>query len=183
MKKMTEIAQELLLPVLQKNCVVCDFTLGNGYDCAFFMQQPHKIIYAFEVQEEVLINTKERLKRYNGKVQYIHDGHEQFDHYVHEKIDAAIFNFGYCPNGNKWITTKLSTSSMAVEKAINRLAIHGRLVLVLYPGHEEGKKESEYFSEWAKKLSPHEYAILKISMENRKQSTFIVCIERIREVK
>lgn len=183
MRKITEIAQQMLIPCLHENSIVADFTLGNGYDCEFLIDHNHKKIYAFEIQKTVIEDTKKRLASKSDSVSFICDGHEHCLQYIKEEIDAAIFNFGYCPKGDKQITTMLSTSKQAVENALSILKVHGRIVLVIYPGHEQGKKEANHFLSWVKKLDSRIYECIKFSMENRKDCPFILCIEKIRESK
>lgn len=180
MKKITEIAQQMLIPCLHEDSIVADFTLGNGYDCEFLISHSPKYIYAFEIQKTVIENTKKRLDDKHKNVQFICDGHENLLRYIEEKIDAGIFNFGYCPTGDKKITTKLITSRKAVEDALSILKLRGRLVLVLYPGHPQGKEEADYFSSYVKQLDTSLYEVCKISIENRIHCPFILCIEKIR---
>lgn len=183
MKKITEIAQQMLIPCLYENSIVADFTLGNGYDCEFFLKHPHQHIYAFEIQESVIETTKKKFDKKDETITFINDGHEHCLMYIQEEIDAAIFNFGYCPKGDKSITTKLLTSKKAVEDALSKLKVNGRIVLVLYVGHEQGKEEAEYFQDWIKQLDSRIYEAAKFSMENRKACPCILCIEKIRELK
>ena len=93
-------------------------------------------------------------------------------------FDVGIFNFGYLPQTDKCVTTKLATSKIAVEKALACLAVHGVLILVLYPGHAEGKKEADYFLEKAKALPSKQFAICHIALMNKKQAPSILVIER-----
>ena len=58
----------------------------------------------------------------------------------HGCIDAAIFNLGYLPKGNK-IVTKPETTIMAINEIFDILSIEGIIILVIYHGHEEGKVE------------------------------------------
>lgn len=180
MRKITEIAQEMLVPCLHEHSIVADFTLGNGYDCEFLIAHEHKRIYAFEIQKKVMESTKKRLASKSESVSFICDGHENCLYYIKEGIDAAIFNFGYCPKADKQITTMLSTSKQAVENALRLLKVQGRIVLVIYPGHEQGKKEANHFLSWIKTLDSRVYECIKFSMENRKDCPFILCIEKIR---
>ncbi|NBK96652.1 MAG: 16S rRNA (cytosine(1402)-N(4))-methyltransferase [Erysipelotrichia bacterium] len=180
MKKITEIALEMLQPSLKKGGVGVDFTLGNGNDLAFLARFELRKIYAFEIQKEVLEATKQRLQLKAEQVSFINDGHEHCLSYIRESIDVGIFNFGYCPKGDKSITTKLSTSKQAVESALRLLNVQGRLVLVLYLGHRQGNEEAQYFSEWVKHLDSHQYECTRFSIENRVNCPFILCIEKIR---
>ena len=72
--------------------IAVDFTMGNGYDTLFLSGLANKV-YSFDIQEQALVNTKERLKDVNN-VELILDSHEHVDKYV-DRIDVGIFNLGY----------------------------------------------------------------------------------------
>lgn len=178
MKKITQIAQEALISCIKENGIYADFTLGEGHDSRFLLQYPIGKLYAFEKQKKVLEHTKTLLN--DERLIFINDGHENLADYIKEPVDGAIFNFGYYPQGNHGITTQLETSKAAVTAALKKIKKQGRLVLVIYPGHEEGKKESEHFAAWAKTLPSHFYAVGKITMENKQNCPWILIIERVR---
>lgn len=181
MKKVVEIAHDLLLSVIPKDSVVADLTCGNGFDTCFLagLDQVKKV-YAFDIQTKAIEHTKEKLiqQKLAQNCILIKDGHEHVDQYIKEELDAAIFNFGYLPHGDEWITTKLDTSQCAVSKVLKLLKKHGILILVLYPGHEEGKKESDYFNEWVTQLDSSRFSIMSIRMENKVKSPYVLVIEK-----
>ena len=133
-------SHQFLLPVLHKQAICIDATMGNGKDTLFFLKQNVHTVYAFEIQKEVYTNTVSKIENRRFKPYCI--GHERMDEYVHKEVDAIVFNFGYCPGFDSSITTTLKTSLVAVEKAISLLKQKGRLALVFYP-HEEGLKEAK----------------------------------------
>lgn len=183
MKKVVEIAHDILVSKIPKDSVVADMTCGNGFDTCFLagLDQVKKVI-AFDIQKEAIKHTREKLKQ-QALEQHcilIEDGHEHADQYIKEELDAAIFNFGYLPHGDEWITTKLVTSQCAVSKVLKLLKKHGILILVLYPGHEEGKKESEYFSDWVTHLDSSRFSVMSIRMENKVKSPYLLIVEKIR---
>ena len=85
---------------------------------------------AFDIQEEALFQTRTLLAKHHLAACLIRDSHENLDHYVKKPLDAAIFNFGYLPNGDKTITTTADSSLSAVQKALSLLKDTGILVLV-----------------------------------------------------
>lgn len=175
MKKITDYAHDAFLP-MQKDGIYADFTLGEGNDADFFLSYPVKKVYGFEIQEETMQRAKQKIQ--DERMVFIEDGHENLDRYLDEKLDGAIFNFGYDPKGDKKITTKLETSKIAVEKALNVLKPKGRCVLVCYEGHEEGKKEADYFLDYVRHLPSKPYSVMKLTMENKKLCPFILIIEK-----
>ena len=179
MKKIVEMTHDIIRNYTKSKGIAVDFTMGNGYDTLFLAQQDFAKVIAFDIQEESLMRTKALLQQEKqlAKVNLICDGHENLDAYV-SAFDVGIFNFGYLPQTDKCVTTKLATSKIAVEKALACLAVYGVLLLVLYPGHEDGKKEADYFLEKAKALPSKQFAICHIALMNKKQAPSILVIER-----
>ena len=59
------------------------------------------------------------------------------------KISLVLFNLGYLPGGDKTVTTNYKTSIQAIKESFNLLNNKGLILIVVYPGHEEGLKESK----------------------------------------
>ena len=57
-----EMAHQFLAEVITKEDVVVDATMGNGHDTAFLAQLAGQV-YAFDIQEQALVNTQERLEK------------------------------------------------------------------------------------------------------------------------
>lgn len=181
-KKIVDIAHDMILSLLKEDSIGVDFTLGQGNDVLFLAQQKSiQHVYGFDIQERAIEQSNQKLCEYGckEKVTLILDGHEHMEHYV-DCFDIGIFNFGFLPHGNETITTLLETSKVAVEKALKRLRKKGVLVLVIYPGHTQGKEESLYFDEWCKALDGHYFNVLTLRFDNRESAPYIKIIERIR---
>ncbi|WP_019313702.1 tRNA (mnm(5)s(2)U34)-methyltransferase, partial [Streptococcus mutans] len=109
-KRPIELSHDFLSQVLDKNSIAIDATMGNGNDTVFLSHLAKKV-YAFDVQEQALIKTREKLEQLNIKnVQLILDGHQTIDKYVDEPIRAAIFNLGYLPSADKSVITQPATT-------------------------------------------------------------------------
>lgn len=147
MKSMVDLSHEFLKPALHKQAICIDATLGQGKDTDFFLSQNVRIVYGFEIQKDVFESTKERLD--DQRTCFYNVGHEHMEEYIHEEVDAIIFNFGYFPQGDRDITTQSSSSVSAVRQALNLLKVKGRMVLVMYP-HESGKEEAICVEEFLK---------------------------------
>ena len=105
-KRPLHLSHDFLAEVLDDGAVAVDATMGNGNDTAFLAQHAKKV-YAFDVQEQALKSTQERLeKQAISNAQLILDGHQNLDKYVSEPIRAAIFNLGYLPSADKTVITK-----------------------------------------------------------------------------
>lgn len=59
-KRPIHLSHDFLAEVMDKSSVVVDATMGNGNDTAFFGTISEKV-YAFDVQEQAIRKTSERL--------------------------------------------------------------------------------------------------------------------------
>lgn len=153
--------------------VAVDMTMGNGHDTAFLMTCCDEV-YAFDIQEKALENTKKRI----GDAKHVHlilDGHENVDRYL-TSFDIGIFNLGYLPLEDHVITTLLPTTKIAIEKAISMFK--KVLFIVVYPGHQEGYKESEWIDDYVSSLDTHMYNVSCYRMLNKNKSPYVIEIER-----
>lgn len=119
MKSMVDLSHEFLKPVLHKQAICVDATLGQGKDTDFFLSQNVHKVYGFEIQRDVFESTKERLD--DQRTCFYNVGHEHMEEYIYEEVDAIIFNFGYFPQGDHGITTQSSSSVSAVRQALKLL--------------------------------------------------------------
>lgn len=139
---MTEKSHELLLPYLNQHTIALDLTLGNGYDTLFLSQHTKKI-YSFDIQQQAIDQSLILLNSHGIKnVKLILDSHENILKYT-KKFDVGIFNLGYLPGGDKAITTVPKSTFKALDILLSNNI--KALVVVIYPGHEEGMKESLMF--------------------------------------
>lgn len=121
-------------------------TMGNGNDTLFLCQRARKV-YAFDISEEALVNTKKKLEGYDN-YKLILDSHANSDKYIKEKCDLIIFNFGFLPNGKKYSVTEKHSSLIAVKNAYKQLRDNGYLVISFYIGHKGGKEEFYLIDEY-----------------------------------
>ncbi len=182
MFQLLEIAKIFLKEAkIKSDGVLVDFTMGNGYDTLYLCSLvPNGKVYAFDIQEDAIINTKKRLDE-NGvtaKVQLIHDSHSNAKKYIDTEIDAGMFNLGYLPGGDKNIHTMHETTLKAVKDAIGMLKKGGILVISVYPGHEEGKREGEMLLEMLKEYDKKQYWISHFYLVNSPDAPFIITIEK-----
>lgn len=181
MKKIVDIAHELAKQAMHDNAVCCDFTLGQGYDATCLAQQPQcRRLYGFDIQQAAITESTKRLKAagvYEKCVLFCVN-HADCDTYIQEKLDVGIFNFGYLPHGDAAITTMADTSLCAVKKALRLLKVHGVLLLVVYPGHEQGKQESERLDALSSALPSRWYSVARITMHNKRNCPYILMIEK-----
>jgi len=129
---------KILKEVIDKNSIVVDATCGNGNDTLFLAQSAAKKVYAFDIQQQAIDSTLKLLQTNNclEKCEVILDSHSNFDNYISEPIKAVVFNLGYLPNADHTITTLADTTLLAIDKFLTNLEINGRIVIVVYWGHE-----------------------------------------------
>ncbi len=179
MKKITEMAHIVLAPYIHAEAICADFTAGNGNDTLFFCERAQKgFVYAFDIQKEAVRQCEAVLKVYPN-VKLILDNHIHMENYIHEQLDAAIFNFGYLPNSASTLVSEPQTSLIAVQRAFALCKRHALLVLVCYPGHEIGEQEAQCISEWCHTLKSDEARIMKIAMVNKPHAPFLYAIEKL----
>nr|WP_101131415.1 class I SAM-dependent methyltransferase [Neisseria meningitidis] len=185
LKNILPFAHCLLRQALPEGGNALDGTSGNGHDTLFLAQTAGNRgkVWAFDVQPQALNNTRCRLKEAGcSNVQLIPDGHENLKQYVSEPLNAAIFNFGWLPGGDKSLTTRTETSIAALSAALSLLKENGMLIAVLYPGHENGKQEAEAVGQWAKNLPQEQFAVLRYGFTNRKNNPpYLLAFEKLRQ--
>ena len=148
-------ARLLMKENLKKTDLVIDATTGNGKDSLFLLsiiEDGH--LFGFDIQKEAIKNTNDLLKEKFNNYTLFNTGHENMYKTLKEyenKISLIVFNLGYLPRGNKEITTKVDTTIKAIKDSINLLNKKGHIVITIYPGHNEGLKESEKVKEFLKK--------------------------------
>jgi len=173
--KITELSHELLAKT--KNArIAIDMTCGNGQD-TIFLAEISKEVYAFDIQEIAINNTKRLLKE--NKIDNVivkKESHELFDIYVNTPFDIAIYNLGFLPGGDKKIKTEALTVIKSLEKAVSLLANDGRIIIVIYL-HD--KLESESIEGFVSNLNS-EFDVMKYKILNKKKSPYIIEIHRVK---
>ena len=178
--QVVEFSHMLLKEYINKNGVVIDATMGNGYDTIFLANlvgEKGRVI-SFDIQKRAIENSKRRLEKNKlmDRVEIIEDGHENLDKYIDKKIDAIIFNLGYLPGANKSITTKRTTTITAFKKGLNYLKIGGIIVLVIYTGHPGGIEELNAVLDFASSLDQNNYNVLRYNFINQQSSPQVLAV-------
>lgn len=171
---MTDNVHQLIKMHIQeqqkKNLIAIDATLGNGFDLEFLNTiKEIGTIYGFDIQQIAIETSMQKVRESAKHIRLIQDSHACIDNYVTEPIDLAVFNLGYLPGGDKEIVTKVQSSLAAIDKVLQQLADKGLVVIMTYPGHEEGLKEHESIRAYVKQLHKKELSILELSVKNVKK--------------
>lgn len=182
MESILEFAHTLLRNILDRfdNCV--DMTVGNGND-TLFLASICNHVYGFDIQKQALDITNEKLKcNHFNNVSLYEDSHENINQYDLKNVKGIIFNLGYLPKGNKNITTKVSSTLIALNKSLSLLKKGGICILVIYPGHQEGLKESVEILRFTASLSQKEYQVLRYEFFNQKNNPpYLIAIQKLKE--
>lgn len=179
MKRPLEMAHDFLAQVITKEDIVVDATMGNGYD-TLFLANLAKQVYAFDIQEQALEKTSQRLQEAGlTNAELILQGHETVDQFVRE-VKAAIFNLGYLPSADKSIITQPQTTLDALDKLCHMLVKGGRIAIMIYYGHEGGDIERDAVMDFVSHLPQQEYtAAIYRTLNQINNPPFLVMIEKL----
>ena len=178
MKRPLYMGQEFLAQVLGPDDIAVDATMGQGGD-TLFLAQHAGLVHAFDIQEQALIWTRERLSQAGyDHVELHHRGHEHVDDYV-THCKAAIFNLGYLPRTDKTVITQAATTLIAIEKLLVLLEVGGRMSIMIYHGHEGGADERDAVLGFVSKLDQTAYTVMLYRPLNQvNHPPFLIMIEK-----
>jgi predicted methyltransferase len=150
---------------------VIDATAGNGNDTLFLANLVGEKgqVFAFDTQKEAILNTKTTLQTEN-KVTFVtllNQCHGKMQDFVKEKVQLILFNLGYLPKSNKKITTKQETTMKAIKSSLSMLKQHGLTLIIIYRGHEEGKKEEKKIKQFVESLPQKQFNTFQIVFPNQ----------------
>ncbi|MFK3958043.1 class I SAM-dependent methyltransferase [Guptibacillus hwajinpoensis] len=187
LQRILPFTRTLLNSVLTEGGIAIDGTCGNGHDTLFLAESVGKLgkVYGFDIQSEAIEATEKRLTEANqsAQVALFHESHASINSNIETKdvgnVSAAIFNLGYLPGGDKTIVTKPEETIQAVTDILHLLRSEGLLILVVYPGHPEGKIESEKVTDFASGLDQSHYQVLKYQFINQiNEPPYILAISK-----
>lgn len=153
---------------LTKDHVAVDLTAGNGKDTLFLAERASRVL-AMDIQQAAIEKTEAFLKENHVKnVALIRDSHENVSRYVDlQAVDVFVMNLGYLPGGDKKITTTWPATMHTLYEILAAMKSGALLSLAIYPGHEEGKVESEGIKEMIGNLDQKVYKVVKITFPNQ----------------
>jgi len=165
-------SKELLQRIVREGDTVVDATAGNGHDTALLARLVGKKgrVYAFDIQTEALMQTRERLKQQglSAQVTLIHDGHENMAAYLQQPVGAIVFNLGYLPGGSHDLVTRPETTVAAMAAGLQQLRPGGVMLLVIYTGHPGGVAERDAVINYAAALDQKLFDVLHYQFINQK---------------
>ncbi|MCR4435563.1 MAG: class I SAM-dependent methyltransferase [Clostridiales bacterium] len=177
-------SHHLIRSVVKPGDIVIDATAGNGHDTAFLAELVGSggKVYAFDIQEQALQQTRERLAglKLLDRVELIKDGHQNMDRYVAGKVKAVMFNLGYLPGGDHRIGTRGDTTVAAILKSMDLVEVNGIISIVVYYGGDSGFEEKDRVMDLIRKIDHRQFTVMKTEFVNQVNCPPIfVCIEKL----
>ena len=177
------VAQKFIADGLSESALTVDATTGNGHDTLFLARQlkDKGLVYSFDIQKQALEKAAKLLNENElaHKVKFIHDSHENIADYIHEPLDAVMFNLGYLPGGDHNIITKPDSTIKALAAAVNLLKVGGKISLAVYIGHQGGSEELAAVENYVEQLEARMYRAIKITTVNRTSAPVLFLMERV----
>jgi len=156
-----------------------DATCGNGHDTEFLLSLNFDKVLAFDVQQQALDNTRERIASYSQtRFDLIHANHQNMQQHISGKADCVMFNLGYLPNADKELTTHTDSTLLALNASTNILSCSGIISVLCYPGHTEGKLETDAVQQWVNKLNDHWRVETFLSNAPKPTAPILILIQR-----
>lgn len=169
---------------------VIDATAGSGVDTLALAELvgPKGTVYAFDIQQEALDRTRERLSALASgdklpAVKLLLKNHgrmvEAVDPVVAQQVSAVMFNLGYLPGSSDLtIITEPATTIAALDAAITLLRPGGIVTCVLYPGHPGGEEEAVAVEIWAAQLPQSLAQAVTYRQSQRPAAPYLVAVEK-----
>lgn len=185
----------LLAEVLEPGDLAVDLTAGNGHDTFFLAHQvgAEGHVIAFDVQPSALERTAARLADANfltrrieapadlqgaNGVTLVQESHSKLGDYLVAGPKAVIANLGYLPGGDRSLVTRPQSTLEALRVGLSRLAVGGRLAVVVYVGHPGGGDEAEVVETLFAALSAEFWQVLSLRAANRPQAPFLLVAQK-----
>lgn len=178
--KILPAAKKLMEEIVSPGDTVVDATCGNGHDTKFLAELtgPGGIVYSFDIQKMAIDNARELTVGLDN-IEFILDSHSCIESHLDMPVQAAMFNLGYLPKGDKSITTESESTIEALRQLFHLLKPGGRIVIVVYHGHEKGKDEKDALYDYLSHVPQQEADILEYRFINQKNNApFILCMEK-----
>jgi SAM-dependent methyltransferase len=162
---------------IHRQARVIDATVGNGNDAATITRllSHSGKFFGFDIQHEAIEQTTRRLATQHVQctIDLFQQSHSTMlpilEQYI-EKIDCVIFNLGYLPHADHHVTTIIQTTYTAILQALTLLKHKGLLIIVTYPGHDNGLIEHEQLRKLFTQANAANYFITTYRAVNNKRN-------------
>lgn len=179
-KKILPAGKDFIEEIVDPADTLIDATCGNGHDSAYLSGLvPNGHVYSFDIQSQAIESAKNNYPKTN--ISFIHYGHENIGSHVKAPVKAGIFNLGYLPGGDKSITTAYQTTIAAINELFKLLTAGGRIIIVVYHGHDSGKIERDALLDHLTSWDQNQAQVLMYQYINQKNNApFLLVIEKLR---
>lgn len=178
-------AKRLISQTVLPGEMVVDATAGNGNDTLFLAEHVGEKghVYAFDIQQQALDSTANRLDHLMDRTTLILDSHANVDQYVQAPIGGAMFNLGYLPRSEDLsVITKPDSTIEAIHKLLGLLKKDGLMTIAVYDGHEGGAQERDALLAYVKGLYQTEVHVIKYQLVNQPNNPpFLLAIEKLKD--
>lgn len=165
------LAHNFMKNHIKEGDICVDATAGNGNDTLFLANLAGENVFAFDVQEIAVQNTKKLLEKEGKKATVLLESHENIDKYLSEEsVSCVCFNLGYLPKGDHNITTKPESTITALKKAMKLLKPLGIISLCIYYGGDSGFEEKNAVLEFLKEIDFKNFTVMLTDFYNRKNN-------------
>ncbi|OJV66631.1 MAG: hypothetical protein BGO41_04195 [Clostridiales bacterium 38-18] len=162
---------------------VLDATVGNGQDAEFLCKNIGEkgSFDGIDIQSIAIDKTRVRLIEAGlSNFTLICKDHSEINYlYASDTFDMIVYNLGYLPSEAKAITTTVQKTEKSLNSALQLIRVDGVISVTVYPGHEEGRVESDWIQKWSQNLNPKVFHVMKLSYLNQSESSpYLLLIER-----
>ena len=169
--------QNYLKTHVRNQDTIIDATVGNGHDTIYIASLAKQVI-GFDIQSKALTVTQEKLVNLGiQNVTLVHDSFENISTLTGYR--GVVFNLGYLPNSDKSITTTATVTLRTIQNIVSQMKKDDFILVTVYPGHDEGKKESDLLKSYVETLDTTFIAIM-YQIQNRQDAPYVILIEKIK---
>lgn len=170
--QITEWCLRFIREHVKEGDICIDATAGNGNDTLALCQLVGESgkVYAFDIQEQAVLNTKKRLADHGveNRAEVLLESHTNMNQYVEaDSVSCITFNFGYLPGGDHNLATKKESSIAAIHEGLRLLKKGGMMSLCIYSGGDSGFEERDAILEELKTLDGKKYLVILSQYYNR----------------
>ena len=183
------LSHDYVRKVVRPGDLVVDATAGNGHDTLFLagLVGPEGRVLAFDVQEEAVRRTRERLAEAGvlAQCRLFNEGHEHLEARVREEggdraLSVVMFNLGYLPGADHALGTRAETTIPAIGQSLAGIRPGGIVTIALYYGGDSGFEERDAVLRFVEDIDVHGFAVQKVEMVNsRACPPIFLCIEKL----